>query len=249
MHDQWKRFEWDVDDALPLAIHHVQREEFNPVGEGSSVARSKQAGRDKGEFHLLGEGPSSSASPLGSSEIEGDFINDTEFGPAVGSGSESADGTPLLSEVRQVGVSGDLSESNFMEQYSKGELREMQLKDVDLSPVIGWLENSQDPSQAELQLQSPATRHYWRFRDWLHLKNGVLYYWWDFSTGRCPLIVAPKSLRKELICLFHNAQTAGHLGRDKTLEQLRRRFWWCGMSVEVLLHIVTCGACYRNKSV
>ena len=143
MHDQWKRFERDVDDVLPLVIHHVQQEEFNPVGEGSSVARSKQAGPDKGGFHLLGEGPSSSASPLGSSEIEGDFISDTEFGPAVGSGSESAGGTPLLSEVRQVGVSsGDRSGSNFMEQYSKGELREMQLKDVDLSPVIGWLETS-----------------------------------------------------------------------------------------------------------
>ena len=136
-----------------------------------------------------------------------------------------------------------------MEQYSKGELREMQLKDVDLSPVIGWLETSQDPSQAELQLQSPATRHYWRFRDWLHLKNGVLYYWWDFSSGQCPLMVTPKSLRKELICLFHNAQTAGHLGRDKTLEQLRRRFWWYGMSVDVRLHIATCGACCRNKPV
>ena len=103
MHDQWKRFERDVDDVLPLAIHHVQREEFNPMGEGSSVARSKQTGQDKGGFHLLGEGPSSSASPLGSSEIEGDFISDTEFGPAVGSGSESADGTPLLSGRQQWG--------------------------------------------------------------------------------------------------------------------------------------------------
>ena len=105
MLDQWKKFERGVDDVLLLAIHHAQREEFNPVGEGSSVARSRQAGRDKRGFHLLGEGPSSSAPPLGSSEIEGDFISDTEFGPAVGSVSESADGTPLLSEVRQGGVS------------------------------------------------------------------------------------------------------------------------------------------------
>ena len=40
-----------------------------------------------------------------------------------------------------------------------------QLKDADLSPMIRWLETSQDPSQAELQLQSLATQHYWRFRD------------------------------------------------------------------------------------
>ena len=80
-------------------------------------------------------------------------------------------------------------------------------------------------------------------------ENGVLYYWWEFSTGHCSLMVAPKALRKELICLFHNAQTAGHLGRDKTLEQLRRRFWWYGMSVDVRLHIATCGACCRNKPV
>ena len=62
-------------------------------------------------------------------------------------------------------------------------------------------------------------------------------------------MVARKSLSKELICVFHNAQTAGHLGWDKTLEQLRRRFWWYGMSVDVRLHIATCGACCWNKSV
>ena len=101
MHNQWKRFERDVDDVLPLAIHHVQREEFNPVGEGSSVARSKHAGWDKRGFHLLGDGPSLNAPPLGSSEIEGDFISDTECGLAVDSGWESADGPPLLSEVRK----------------------------------------------------------------------------------------------------------------------------------------------------
>ena len=53
------------------------------------------------------------------------------------------------SQVRQVSVSsGDLSGSNLMEQYSKGGLSEMQLKDVDLSPMIRWLETLQDPSQA-----------------------------------------------------------------------------------------------------
>ena len=35
-----------------------------------------------------------------------------------------------------------------MEQYSKGGLSEMQLKDVDLSSMIRWLETLQDPSQA-----------------------------------------------------------------------------------------------------
>ena len=54
-------------------------------------------------------------------------------------------------------------------------------------------------------------------------------------------------LRTLLMREAHDAATGGHLGKDKTLEQLKRRFHWTGMDAEVHRYVTTCDACQRNK--
>ena len=56
-----------------------------------------------------------------------------------------------------------------------------------------------------------------------------------------------ESLRTRLIRECHDAATAGHLGRDKTIEQMQRRFFWHGMTTSVSEYVTTCDACQRNK--
>ena len=58
----------------------------------------------------------------------------------------------------------------------------------------------------------------------------------------------PASLRSQLIYEAHDAASAGHLGRLKTTEKLRRRFYWPKMRGSVEHYIRTCAACQRNKS-
>jgi hypothetical protein len=55
------------------------------------------------------------------------------------------------------------------------------------------------------------------------------------------------ALRTRLIRECHDASVSGHLGKDKTSEQLQRRFYWKGMHEEVRKYVVSCDACQRNK--
>lgn len=55
------------------------------------------------------------------------------------------------------------------------------------------------------------------------------------------------SLRTRLLHECHDVATAGHLGKDKTLEQVKRRFYWPRMDSDVLQYVRTCDACQRNK--
>jgi hypothetical protein len=71
--------------------------------------------------------------------------------------------------------------------------------------------------------------------------NGHLY-----LDGR--LCIPPNAeLRTRLIRECHDAAVSGHLGRDKTSEQLRRRFYWSGMDSEVERYVTSCDPCQRNK--
>jgi hypothetical protein len=55
------------------------------------------------------------------------------------------------------------------------------------------------------------------------------------------------ALRTRLIRECHDASVSGHLGKDKTSEQLQRRFYWKGMHEEVRKYVISCDACQRNK--
>ena len=46
---------------------------------------------------------------------------------------------------------------------------------------------------------------------------------------------------------FHDAPTGGHLGVNKTLERLRQRCFWYGMSRDVQVYVTTCAECNQNK--
>ena len=45
----------------------------------------------------------------------------------------------------------------------------------------------------------------------------------------------------------HDAPLGGHLGKDKTIEQVKRRFYWPGMDDDIAAYVTSCDACQRNK--
>ena len=56
------------------------------------------------------------------------------------------------------------------------------------------------------------------------------------------------SLRQRLLAEHHDAPVAGHLGRDKTLEVLARRFYWPGLAKDVTTYVRSCAVCQRTKT-
>lgn len=60
-------------------------------------------------------------------------------------------------------------------------------------------------------------------------------------------IVAPSCVRDKILNYLHNDRLAGHFGRDKTLENVKRRFYWPGMTEDVKRWCEACDQCARRK--
>ena len=58
---------------------------------------------------------------------------------------------------------------------------------------------------------------------------------------------ADTEIKLRILEVHHDGKTAGHLGRDKTLELIAREYTWPGMREFVNEYIRTCDTCARNK--
>ena len=85
-----------------------------------------------------------------------------------------------------------------------------------------------------------------RFRDNLHLIDGLLYRKWVYKDQITYLqFVLSISFRKRTIMVCHDQFR--HLGLDKTLVLLQKRLFWPKMNEDVRTHIRNCDRCLRFK--
>ena len=71
--------------------------------------------------------------------------------------------------------------SSWVGMRSLKQLRKEQLNDIDIRPVLTWLENFEEPSPNEVYTvynQGIVTKHLWGNGDRLKIHEGVLYYEW-----------------------------------------------------------------------
>ncbi len=86
-------------------------------------------------------------------------------------------------------------------------------------------------------LKQPRTRN-----NPLSVVGGALYH-----SGDRLYIPADLPLRTRLMHECHDTPLAGHVGKDKTIEQVKRRFYWPGMDSDITRYVTSCDACQRNK--
>ena len=176
-HQQWNRFENDVDDVVPLAIRGIQLELVDP--------------------------------------------------------DENPD---LVPEV-----------TTFI-GYTSEQLREFQLQDSELKPVISWLESDNgNPSESELMRQGRVTKHLWSCKSQLRIVKGVLYYRWEYLAHSELKFVVPSSLSSDVLQFIHDSKAGGHFGRDKSIAKARISFYWYGLTRDVIAYVETCSVCAVNK--
>lgn len=138
--------------------------------------------------------------------------------------------------------------SNWVESLSSMELRRAQTDDQNISIVLNWLEHSYEPTTRELQLSSPETRALWLTRDYLKLRDGVLFYSWANHEGHSDCFIVPTELRPRVLYHTHDSKgSGGHLGQKKTLDRLKQRFYWYGMSRDSNIYVQQCSTCNKNK--
>jgi hypothetical protein len=61
------------------------------------------------------------------------------------------------------------------------------------------------------------------------------------------MIYVPPELRLMILVANHDAQTAGHWGVTKTMEQIQRTYWWPKMRKMIQDYISSCITCQRTK--
>ena len=90
---------------------------------------------------------------------------------------------------------------------------------------------------------------YWHHYNSLFVKDGVLYK--SLKTNNAhpdPAIVVPKSLEIEILKGTHDGPFAGHLGVTRTLDRVRKRFFWPKMRTTIENYIRQCDICVQRKA-
>jgi len=60
--------------------------------------------------------------------------------------------------------------------------------------------------------------------------------------------VIPSSLKDEILSYFHASPEFGHFGRRKTIESIKRRFFWNFMNKEIAEFVKVCPVCQKTKN-
>jgi len=74
----------------------------------------------------------------------------------------------------------------------------------------------------------------------LSCENNLLY--------RRNLLWVPKGLVQGILESEHDTKVARHMGQDKTIELIRRNFWWPKMNERIIDFVRSCPECKQNKA-
>ncbi|GFX23991.1 retrovirus-related Pol polyprotein from transposon 412 [Trichonephila clavipes] len=134
--------------------------------------------------------------------------------------------------------------------WSDEKVREGQMEDPDIKPLIEFMESSSNkPSWQDISAYSPTTKQYWALWNSLYLRNGVLYRKFESEDGKTFRwqLVLPRSRIAEVLKELHGSPTGGHFGVMKTLHRVRERFCWGKVRADVEQWCKFCDACSARK--
>ena len=134
--------------------------------------------------------------------------------------------------------------------WSDQQISEWQQKDADIKKIIVLKSMFQNkPAKQYVEGTSYSCRVLWSLLEVLTVLNNILYYLFECENGDMNvLLIAPSEIRKQIMQHLHNARTAGHLGRDKTINSVKKRFFWSGMTSDISQWCKACNSCAMAKS-
>jgi transposase InsO family protein len=140
-------------------------------------------------------------------------------------------------------------ELDTLEQWGNQRLREEQLKDDTLAPILRWKEEGRRPDWQLIAEKGAAKKAYWAQWDSLTVNNGVMKRVWESADGASSRlqVVLPQSRVADVLRELHNGVTGAHLGVNKTLEKVRQRFYWFRYREDVEDWCKRCDVCMASK--
>ena len=110
-------------------------------------------------------------------------------------------------------------------------IRDQQEKDATLKLLLQWKRRKEKPRCFAVASYCKELKAFWHEWDTIELKDNVLYKRRERDVGNDAeyLFLVPTILRKETFKQLHEYITAGHLGRRKTYDKIKKMFYWCNM--------------------
>ena len=122
---------------------------------------------------------------------------------------------------------------------------QLQQDDPAISTMLKFLSGNRKPSAKKIKEQSRPVQLLMREWHKLHLIDGVLFRKRQLADSVKEQLVLPKQCQTSVLKSLHDDMA--HLGRDRTLDLVRQRFFWPGMARDVQDYIASCGRCLRRK--
>ena len=164
-------------------------------------------------------------------------------GNADGLSRLTGEGTTLEEQGEEDAM---LIQSVNVEPLSNECIKATQKQDPVLSQVVDWLKSGGRPARRDVEGGGRKILSYWSQWGRLFLKDGLVFRRWENEvTGQeiYQQICLPESLVPQVLYALHDSPSAGHLGVSKTLEKVRRRFYWHDMREDLENHVGRCGPC------
>ena len=139
-------------------------------------------------------------------------------------------------------------ESNWMETLSDQDVRSAQSDDSDLQQVTAWLEKGERPSFDVITREGSQLKNLWAQFNCLELSNGKVVRKCKLPCGEeVAQLVIPPALRRQIFSYLHTCPLGGHMGINKTIAKLRRRFYWPGYREDLIRWCQWCEKCQKRK--
>ena len=145
------------------------------------------------------------------------------------------------------GIDDPLSEGVVF--WSLNELLDAQIQDRSIKKVAEWVVAGAKPVRPALSLESAEIRKLVGQWPLLTFRQGLLCRW-KVTAGRSRRsiqVVVPAKLRAEVLAYCHGHRTAAHFGRKRTLEKVKRRYYWPGMGKDISRWVKHCPTCCLVK--
>ena len=129
-------------------------------------------------------------------------------------------------------------------------IRQMQMNDKDIGPVLRFKEVSDtQPAKDTIAQYSPNVRFWISRWQLLQIKNGMLCEFWEDSQNHNRWrICAPNAIQKYILWQIHDSPVSGHQGINRTwLKAKVCPFYWKGMRQSVIDYVRSCDICDEKK--
>ena len=128
-------------------------------------------------------------------------------------------------------------------------LRKAQHEDPIISQIIEMKTRGVSKRKLAEWRKEPHFRPFWYNYERLFVRDGLLYRSLNFKNSHPdPAVVVPEALRTDILKGTHDSPFTGHLGVTRTLDRIRKRFFWPNMQKFVENYIRQCDACIQRKS-